>query len=200
MKFKTCLSAEPQASVLSRVPQLPRQSPRLLFKRAVDIFGGTALLILCLPLFPLIAYAIKRRQSGRGEVFRVYEFVGMHYKPFRARQFNTRSQRGFLSSTGLDRLPQLINVIKGEMSLVGPCPVTTAEMASGSKWRQLRRFAMKPGLKGPWLFFKEAGESSSPGGRDLHYVSRWSLKQDLVYLSKPVLPLWLGQALRGGRG
>ncbi|HSR52511.1 MAG TPA: sugar transferase [Acidobacteriota bacterium] len=201
MKFKTCLTAEPQGSVLSRVPQLPRLSPKLTVKRGVDLLGASVLLVLCLPLFPLIAYIIKRRKSSQGQVFSLHEFVGLHYKPFKARQFNTRgAERGFLATTGLDRLPQLINVLKGEMSLVGPCPVTTAEMDSMGKWRQLRRFAMKPGVKGPWLFFRESGPSTSQSSRDVHYVSRWTLWQDLVYLAKPVVPLWLGRALRGSRG
>jgi lipopolysaccharide/colanic/teichoic acid biosynthesis glycosyltransferase len=93
---------------------------------------------------------------------------------------------GFLRKLSLDELPQFINVLKGEMSLVGPRPLPLYE-ASRIKGAQRRRLAMRPGITGLWQV----------GGRnmvdfdewmrmDLLYVDQWSLTLDLKILARTI--------------
>jgi lipopolysaccharide/colanic/teichoic acid biosynthesis glycosyltransferase len=85
----------------------------------------------------------------------------------------------FLRRTSLDELPQLVNVLRGEMSLVGPRPLPVYE-ASGIKGAQRRRLAMRPGMTGLW---QVSGRNSVDFERwmqlDLAYVDRWTLGLDL---------------------
>jgi len=101
---------------------------------------------------------------------------------------------GWLRRSSLDELPQLINVLKGEMSLVGPRPVLAWEADLFDEPYQ-RRFAVKPGMTGLWqvsgrnrLSMREALEL------DVEYVTRWSFVFDLVILFRTVPALFGGGA------
>jgi lipopolysaccharide/colanic/teichoic acid biosynthesis glycosyltransferase len=101
---------------------------------------------------------------------------------------------GWLRRSSLDELPQLINVLKGEMSLVGPRPVLSWEADLFGEPYQ-RRFAVKPGMTGLWqvsgrnrLSMREALEL------DVEYVARWSFMFDLVILFRTVPALFGGGA------
>lgn len=101
---------------------------------------------------------------------------------------------GWLRRSSLDELPQLINVLKGEMSLVGPRPVLSWEADLFGEPYQ-RRFAVKPGMTGLWqvsgrnrLSMREALEL------DVEYVTRWSFMFDLVILFRTVPALFGGGA------
>jgi len=90
----------------------------------------------------------------------------------------------FLRRSSLDELPQLINVLIGDMSLVGPRPALPAEVAgySGYMWRRL---VVKPGMTGLWQVSGRSDVSWEEAERlDVHYVENWSLALDLQVLWK----------------
>ncbi len=96
----------------------------------------------------------------------------------------------FLSHTGLDELPQLINIVKSDMALIGPRPLPVDEVAKLTKW-QKRRHNIKPGIISPWIFdgyhertFNEWMMS------DIRYIQNKSLWTDLILLEKTLLLLF----------
>jgi lipopolysaccharide/colanic/teichoic acid biosynthesis glycosyltransferase len=92
----------------------------------------------------------------------------------------------FLRRTSLDELPQLWNVLKGEMSLVGPRPLPVYE-ASRIKGAQRRRLAMRPGLTGLWqVSGRNTVDFDGWMQLDLLYVDRWSLGLDLKILLRTI--------------
>ncbi|HZB76632.1 MAG TPA: sugar transferase, partial [Solirubrobacteraceae bacterium] len=100
-----------------------------------------------------------------------------------------------LRRLSLDEMPQLVNVLRGDMSLVGPRPLVLAEAAALKEDWQGRRADLRPGLTGPW---QVAGRSNIPFHEmiyfDYQYVSGWSLGRDISILSA-TLP-----AVLSGRG
>ncbi len=93
----------------------------------------------------------------------------------------------FLRRTSLDELPQLINVLKGEMSLVGPRPLPTRDVQRFSEPWLMRRFSVKPGITGLW---QVSGRSNTDFDNaiklDLRYIDRWSLLMDVRILMRTV--------------
>jgi lipopolysaccharide/colanic/teichoic acid biosynthesis glycosyltransferase len=145
-------------------------------KRSFDLVTSAALVLLCAPLFAVVALAIKC--SDRGPVFFRQERIGRNGRPFRMLKFrsmvvdaedrldevaadNTRSGPLFkarrdpritkvgqvIRATSLDELPQLFNVLRGDMSLVGPRPALAREVELFSPELQ-RRSAVLPGITG----------------------------------------------------
>ena len=100
----------------------------------------------------------------------------------------------FLRRTGLDELPQLFNVIKGEMSLVGPRPPIPTEVNKYDLW-QRRRLSMKPGITCLWQCSKKRNDISFKEwmSLDLNYIDSWSLKLDFKILIKTALVVFTGQ-------
>jgi exopolysaccharide biosynthesis polyprenyl glycosylphosphotransferase len=91
-----------------------------------------------------------------------------------------------LRRTSLDELPQLINVVKGDMSLVGPRPALPAETSQYSEW-VWRRLHVKPGLTGLWQVSGRSRLSWEDSIRiDLQYVNNWNLRLDLAILARTV--------------
>ncbi len=99
----------------------------------------------------------------------------------------------FLRKTSLDELPQLINILKGEMSFVGPRPPIPAEVNEYDIW-QRRRLSMKPGLTCLWQIQPNRNEISFNKWMqmDLNYIDTWSLKQDFSILWKTALVVLSG--------
>src|SRR5690606_20498976 len=88
----------------------------------------------------------------------------------------------FLRRYSIDELPQLWNVFKGDMSLVGPRPPLASEVAAYEKWVH-RRLLVKPGITGLWQVSGRSDLSWDDSVRlDLYYVENWSLTTDLVIL------------------
>lgn len=135
-------------------------------KRLVDLFASVGGLTVLSPLFALVGLAI--RGDSRGPVFFTQERIGRHGRPFQMVKFRTmltledsvgpdgelldnydRVTRvgRVLRETSLDELPQLINVAKGEMSLVGPRPTLAYQVERYSP-EQRRRLDVRPGLTG----------------------------------------------------
>jgi exopolysaccharide biosynthesis polyprenyl glycosylphosphotransferase len=186
-------------------PVLPRSSRFL--KRCMDLAGSIALLLIAAPLLALIALAIKL-DSG-GPVFFRQQRVGRWGRRFRVVKFRTmvpdaekrreallkrstdpgwllldddpRVTRigSFLRRSSLDELPQLWNVVKGEMSLVGPRPLPESEHSQLYGWRETRT-DLTPGLTGLWQVL---GRTTIPFEEmvklDYLYVTNWSLWTDV---------------------
>jgi exopolysaccharide biosynthesis polyprenyl glycosylphosphotransferase len=192
-------------------PQLsgPRQVVKDLFDRSAAAFGLMALL----PLLFALAVAIKLSDKGPvlftqtrvgkgGERFRIYKFRTMVVDA-EARLAEIRDQNEFdgvlfkmradpritalgawLRRYSLDELPQLINVLRGEMSLVGPRPALPEEAAEYADHVR-RRLAVKPGLTGMWQVNGRSDLSWEETVRlDLRYVENWSFVLDLQILSR----------------
>jgi lipopolysaccharide/colanic/teichoic acid biosynthesis glycosyltransferase len=89
----------------------------------------------------------------------------------------------FIRRSSLDELPQLFNVLRGEMSLVGPRPLIFPETAALDEHWHLRRLELRPGLTGPWQVY---GRSQNPFQEmvrfDYQYVAGWSLARDIEIL------------------
>jgi exopolysaccharide biosynthesis polyprenyl glycosylphosphotransferase len=192
-----------------------------LLKRAVDIVGASLILLLLAPLFIVIAMAIKldspgpvffrQRRIGRSsEGFDMLKFRSMVKDADKIkdqlRQHNeaagglfkieddpriTRVGR-ILRETSIDELPQLINVLKGDMSLVGPRPLVPDEDRKIEGW-QRRRTGFRPGMTGMWQIF---GASRIPMHEmvkiDYLYGANWSVWRDLKILARTV-PVVVGR-------
>jgi exopolysaccharide biosynthesis polyprenyl glycosylphosphotransferase len=178
---------------------------QLLVKRAIDMAASGLLLLLLLPLFVAIAFAVKATSAG--EIIFRQTRIGRSGRPFTIYKFRTmvrdapRSGLGtycyrddpritrvgrILRSTSLDELPQLFNVLKGDMSLVGPRPDLPHHVERYTP-SQRRRLAMRPGITG-WA--QVNGRNGIPWERrialDLAYVDGWSLWRDAVIVARTV--------------
>jgi sugar transferase EpsL len=177
-------------------------SAALTVKRGMDILGASASLILLSPVLAWIGIAILLTM-GRPIFFR-QERPGLHGRPFTILKF--RSMRAarpgevwyltddaritrlgrFLRGTSLDELPELINVLRGDMSLVGPRPLFSHYLDHYTE-EEHRRHEMRPGITG-WaavngrnsLQFKERVRL------DVWYVEHWSLRLDLRILGRTI--------------
>jgi len=194
----------------------------LFIKRAFDLVFGTLLLIVSAPLMLLIALSIKldspgpaifrqQRVGENGRLFWMYKFRSM--APDAERRLHevldetpdgqllykrpddpriTRVGR-WLRRTSLDELPQLFNVLKGEMSLVGPRPELPFIVDRYERW-QLQRFSVPPGITGWW---QVNGRSDRPmhlhTEDDLYYIRNYSLWLDLKILWKTIWVVLKGQ-------
>jgi exopolysaccharide biosynthesis polyprenyl glycosylphosphotransferase len=194
-------------------------------KRALDVAVSGAALLALSPVLAVVAVAIKLESRGPvffrqvragrgGRVFRVYKFRSMYadaeqrkvelhavndvsdgvmFKMHRDPRV-TRTGR-LLRRLSLDELPQLINVLRGEMSLVGPRPLILPEsQALEEAWHE-RRLDLRPGLTGPW---QVSGRSDIPFQEmvrfDYQYVAGWSLARDIGILLATI------PAVLSGRG
>jgi len=103
----------------------------------------------------------------------------------------------FLRKTSLDEFPQFINVLKGEMSLVGTRPPTPDEVQHYEDWHR-RRISIKPGMTGLWQISgrNKITEFSEVVKLDLQYIDRWRFWNDLVILWKTV---WVVLARKGAK-
>jgi exopolysaccharide biosynthesis polyprenyl glycosylphosphotransferase len=174
-------------------------------KRALDIVGASVAIVMLSPLLAAIALAIRidsrgsvffvQPRSGRGgRFFRLYKFRSMRVDSTvlvradgaivkRADDDRITSVGRFIRRFSLDEAPQLLNVLKGDMSLVGPRPLVLAEHAALSEAWQSRRADLRPGLTGPW---QVSGRSHIPFQEmikfDYQYVAGWSLARDIEIL------------------
>ncbi|MEW5717977.1 MAG: sugar transferase [Chloroflexota bacterium] len=182
-------------------------------KRAVDLVGALSGLIVCAPLMLLIALVIKLDSPGPifftqiragkdGAPFRIIKFRSMvqdaearletvlaqsHLPPPVFKIPNdprvTRVGR-ILRRLSLDELPQFVNVLKGEMSLVGPRPEETRIVALYDAWHR-QRLAVKPGMTGPMQTRARGALSLDERARlELDYIEHYSIAQDFLLLCR----------------
>jgi len=191
----------------------PDRAIGLLVKRLVDIVGAAFLMVAVSPVMAALAIAIKRDSKGpvffrqervglHGRTFRLVKFRSMcldaedllenlrdgneikgHAFKLNNDPRTTRIGR-FLRRSSLDELPQLWNVLWGQMSLVGPRPPLPNEVVNYDTWHR-RRLSMKPGITGLW----QVGARHSPEfdhwvEQDLDYIDRWSLWLDFKIIAR----------------
>jgi exopolysaccharide biosynthesis polyprenyl glycosylphosphotransferase len=204
----------PLAIVAAEIRIQPRPRRSLVLKRLVDVIGATIGLVLCAPLFLLLIVAVRLTSRGPaffvqdrcglgGRVFRFYKFRTMvedaeqrkaeleHMNEMKGPVFKIRRDPritklgAILRKTSLDELPQLWNVLKGDMSLVGPRPPLPDEVERYSA-RQAQRLSVMPGLTGLW---QVSGRNTIPNfddwiELDLRYVRLWNIWLDVRILLK----------------
>ncbi|HEV3483016.1 MAG TPA: exopolysaccharide biosynthesis polyprenyl glycosylphosphotransferase, partial [Candidatus Acidoferrales bacterium] len=206
----------------------------LLVKRCLDVILSVAALVFCLPLFLVIAIAVKL--GSRGPVFFQQERLGQFRKPFNCLKFRSmyaendprihrefmkdliagsykgKSEEGtgrpiykmkndpritrigrFLRRTSLDELPQFINVLLGDMSLVGPRPPLAYEYEQYDTWHRRRVLEVKPGITGLW---QVKGRSRVPFDDmvrlDIQYARQWSVWLDVTILLRTPRAVFMG--------
>jgi lipopolysaccharide/colanic/teichoic acid biosynthesis glycosyltransferase len=169
-----------------------------LLKGLLDYSVGLAAFIVLSPLLALIVVLVKL--IVRGNVLEPHAVLGVREKQFTTYKFRTRSDKmkdhvlGYpLYRSGLDKLPQVLNVLRGEMSLVGPRPIPTYRSHVYQEWLPTL-LTVKPGLTGPWVVDGAAVDSLEAEIRlDLYYIRNWTIWLDLQILLQTVLRLFQGQ-------
>jgi len=174
-------------------------------KRILDLLLGIIGLILTSPLWLYIIIRIK--SEDHGPVFFIQERVGKDGKLFRMYKFRSMvmgaEQKGagvfvsaedkritkigrFIRKTSIDELPQLINVLKGEMSIVGPRPTLEYQVKRYNE-RQRRRLSVKPGITG-WAQINGRNTMTWPEKieLDLWYIDHWSIGLDFKIIGKSI--------------
>jgi len=190
----------------------------LIYKRLLDLLGAALLGLLALIPSLFIAFLIKLTSKGPvlhasfrvgkdGNLFRIYKFrsmevnSGMEHMLMSVNQTKNGLHTGklendsritqfgkFLRKYCLDEIPQLINVIKGEMSLVGPRPYFNYELENYDEW-QFRRFLMKPGITGLWQVTGRQNESmllDDSLSTDVFYTDHYNIWMDFRILLKTI--------------
>jgi len=203
----------------------PTNEFALFIKRVMDVVISSACLVALSPLFLIVSLLIKTtskgpiffKQARSGLYFRTFTM----YK-FRSMVMDAEAMKGdlrqlnemdgpifkissdpritgigkWIRKTSIDELPQLINVLKGEMSLVGPRPHPVEESRDYTSW-QRRRLSMKPGITGLW---QTGGRSDTTFAEsmkhDLNYIDNWSLWLDMKILVKTLPTALLGKGAK----
>lgn len=181
----------------------------LRLKRLFDIAAGSAALFALAPLLFFVAFAIRLTSKGpalfrqqrvglNGELFELYKFRTMALEDCDESGVNQTVAGDsrvtpvgrFLRATSIDELPQLLNIVQGSMSVVGPRPMVAGQLAAGRPYRELvpyydYRFAMKPGLTG-WAQChglrgptQEAEPAIARVDHDCAYIQNFSFRLDL---------------------
>jgi exopolysaccharide biosynthesis polyprenyl glycosylphosphotransferase len=191
-------------------------------KRLLDLFLSTVGLILISPFLIVIALIIKSHDRGtvlysqkrvgqNNKEFNVYKFrtmyEGSHEKRDEVMAQTNKDLRlakspndpritkpgAFLRRWSIDEIPQIINVFKGEMSLVGPRPPLSVEVNMYEK-SERRRLLVKPGLTGLWQVSGRSELDWEDAVRlDLYYVENWSLTLDILILIRTAAAVWRGE-------
>ena len=190
--------------------------PKQYVKRLVDILGAMILLMLASPLLLATAIAIRctsqgpvlfiQQRYGRNRKrFPMFKFRSMVVDAEKrqagleamneaegpvfklARDPRVTRVGSFIRKTSIDELPQLFNVLRGEMSLVGPRPLPHRDVAKFEEPWLLRRFSVRPGLTCIWQVNGRSNTSFADWIRqDLEYIDNWSLSMDARILAQTV--------------
>lgn len=200
---------------LLRFTTVPDSPISLFLKRAIDVVGSASGLLLLSPLLAAVAAAVKLSDRGpvffrqervglNGRRFTLYKFRTMVVNADKMKQelldrnevdgpvFKIRDDPRVtplgrvLRKTSMDELPQLWNVLRGEMSLVGPRPPIPSEVDQYERW-QRRRLSMRPGITCLWqISGRSELDFESWMKLDLQYIDHWSLALDFIILLKTV--------------
>jgi exopolysaccharide biosynthesis polyprenyl glycosylphosphotransferase len=203
------------APILSLYPA-PKKGWQVFVKNAIDFVGGLVLLIICAPLLIAIAIAIKLTSPGPAifvqervgynkRRFRMFKFRTMVVDaPEKQKELEALNEVDgpvfkikndpritpigkWLRKTSLDELPQLFNILLGDLSLVGPRPLPERDFRRFDKRWFNRRFSVKPGITCIWQI---SGRSQTSFDewilQDLEYIDKWSILLDLKILFKTI--------------
>ena len=184
-------------------------------KRVFDLVIGAFILVLLLPIVPVIALMIKLDSRGPvlykqdrvgkdGRIFKFYKFRSMHHDAdARVGELKARNEQDgpifkirsdprvtsvgrFLRRSSLDEIPQVFNVIKGDMSIVGPRPPLPAEVAQYQPWHR-RRLEVKPGITCLWQISGRSHIGFNEWMRlDMEYLKTRSFLTDLLIFLKTI--------------
>jgi exopolysaccharide biosynthesis polyprenyl glycosylphosphotransferase len=198
-----------------------KESVGLKMKSTLDFFFSFTVIMLVSPVFLMIAVAIRLEDGGpvlftqervglNGRRFSIFKFRTMvaNAEALKISLQEQNEQTGpvfkitndprvtrigrFLRKTSFDELPQFFNVIRGEMSVVGPRPPIPSEVEKYKKW-QKRRLTMKPGITCTW---QVSGRNNIPFKEwvklDLEYIDNWSLTRDAVLILKTIKVILTG--------
>src|SRR4051794_467910 len=210
--FRARLSPEGVALTLKDTPE----GAPLVLKRALDIVGAAVALVVFSPLMALTVIAVKLTSRGpvlfaqerygyNRRIFRMYKFRTMvmdaeslqssleHLNEAPGPLFKIeRDPRltpvgSILRRTSIDELPQLLNVLRGDMSLVGPRPMAIRDVDRFPETTLMRRFSVQAGMTGLWqVMGRSRLDFNEWGACDLRYVDEWSLGGDLRILARTI--------------
>ncbi len=190
---------------------------KLTVKRAVDIVVAAVALAVLSPVMVAVALAIKlddggpiffihRRVGHRGRRFGCYKFrtmvVDADAQGLETSAWDPRVTRlgRFLREWSLDEIPQVANVLRGDMSLVGPRPTVPSQVERYSP-RQLRRLDMKPGMAGwAWIHGRNRIPWEERIELDLWYVENWSLLLDVKVFAIGLIKILRREGVYGDDG
>jgi len=192
-----------------------KQTIKLIIKRVFDVAFAVTITLLALPLFLLVSFIIlyfdgkpifyvSKRVGRNGDTFAMLKFRTMYKNSEHLKRVAKNVRDGsefifkdandprvtqvgkYLRKYSLDELPQFLNVLRGDMSVVGPRPFPPHEVTRFDSL-YLRRLGCKPGVTGPW---QVKGRSDlnlyDSKGLDLEYANNWSLTGDLLLIAKTI--------------
>ena len=209
---------EPASAVLASPDSFKRNGLSCSLKRGFDVLAASLALLILLPALVFIAIGVvtssrgpalfrQRRTGLDGRVFEILKFRTMRVQEdgdaiAHASRNDARvtSFGGFLRATSLDELPQLINVLRGDMALVGPRPHAVAHDALYGALlpSYADRFTVRPGLTGLAQILGLRGEIHELNcmarrvEADIHYAATWSFRGDILIVLRTV-PLLLSR-------
>lgn len=188
---------------------------KVYFKNIIDLFCGFFIFLLLIPI--LIILSIFVFFSMGNPIFFKQERIGKNNKPFIMYKFRTMREPkkgenrllsdadrvtkvgAFLRKTSLDELPEIINVIKGEMSLVGPRPLLDLHLELFSE-EQLKRHDVKPGMTGlAQVMGRQSLSFTQRTDLDVKYVENLSLWLDIKIIVKTVLVVLGADGIKTGQ-
>ena len=200
----------------------PSNEFALSWKYVFDFTFSLFVIVLWMPIFIIIGIMIKFTSKGpiifkqkrvglHGREFYIFKFRTMviDAEKLQVKIMDQNEMSGpvfkikndprinkvgrFLRKTSLDELPQFFNVLKGDMSLVGPRPPIMKEVSQYKPW-QLRRLSMRPGITCIWQVMPHRNKISFEDWMklDLEYIDNWSLQQDFLLTFKTVRAVFMG--------
>lgn len=210
-----------QPVLLASLPQYTGAAN--VIKRLLDIIGSLCALIISSPILLGVAIAIKLDDGGpvffsqtriglHGKPFKMYKFRSMvtNAEELKKKLAEETGQEDrfifkmkddpritkvghFIRKTSLDEFPQFYNVLKGDMSLVGPRPALPEEVARYGSLYSVR-LLVKPGITGPWQVSGRSDLSQEQSEYlDVSYIENWSIAGDLAILAKTVMVIFTGR-------
>lgn len=201
---------------------LPKNKVSFIWKNFTDFWLSFIILMFISPVLLMVAFIIKITSRGpaifkqervglMGRKFYIYKFRTMVQNAEELKKelekYNESDGPAFkikkdpritpvgrvLRKTGLDELPQLFNVIRGEMSLIGPRPPIPAEVNNYERW-QLRRLSVKPGITCTWQIKPNRNDILFENWMklDMQYIDNWSIKKDIELFYKTIKTIFIG--------
>jgi exopolysaccharide biosynthesis polyprenyl glycosylphosphotransferase len=201
---------------------LPKNKVSFIWKNFTDFWLSFFILIAISPILLIVSVIIKLTSAGpvifkqervglMGRKFYIYKFRTMvqNAEELKAELEKHNESDGptfkikkdpritsigrILRKTGLDELPQLFNVIKGEMSLIGPRPPISSEVEKYERW-QLRRLSVKPGITCTWQIKPNRNDILFENWMklDMQYIDNWSIRKDMELFYKTIKTIFIG--------